>query len=121
MALSNLVGGLVAPLIAAVSNGKSGQGGGTIRLTPEELAQAAKEMRLSLSGFSNDAQASIRMFEAYTSTSESHSFTSIAYEATATLERINRWYQESISEIAEYIERKHEDFVQADQFLTGGN
>lgn len=78
-------------------------------------------MRFSLSGFSNDAQASIRMFKAYTSTSESHSFTSIAYEATATLERINRWYQESISEIAEYIERKHEDFVQADQFLTGGN
>lgn len=121
MALSNLVGGVVAPLIAAASNGKSGQGGGTIRLTPEELAQAAKEMRFSLSGFSNDAHASIRMFEAYTSTSESRSFTSIAYEATATLERINRWYQESISEIAEYIERKHEDFVQADQFLTGGN
>ncbi|MGO4530419.1 hypothetical protein AB4Z30_15155 [Paenibacillus sp. 2TAF8] len=120
VALSNLFGGALAPLIAVAAYGKSGQGGGTIRLTPEELAQAAREMRLSLDGFSNDAQASIRMFEAYTSTSESHSFTPIAYEATATLERINRWYQESISEIAEYIERKHEDFVQADQFLTGG-
>ncbi|PZT53251.1 lipase family protein [Paenibacillus silvae] len=120
MALSNLFGGVLAPLIAVAAYGKSGQGGGTIRLTPEELAQAAREMRHSLDGFSNDAQASIRMFEAYTSTSESHSFTAIAYEATATLERINRWYQDSISEIAEYIERKHEDFVQADQFLTGG-
>ncbi|MBY0202389.1 MULTISPECIES: lipase family protein [Paenibacillus] len=120
VALSNLFGGVLAPLIAVAAYGKSGQGGGTIRLTPEELAQAAREMRLSLDGFSNDAQASIRMFEAYTSTSESHSFTPIAYDATATLERINRWYQESISEIAEYIERKHEDFVQADQFLTGG-
>ncbi|WP_339836890.1 hypothetical protein [Paenibacillus sp. FSL R7-0272] len=120
VALSNLFGGVLAPLIAVAAYGKSGQGGGTIRLTPEELAQAAREMRLSLDGFSNDAQASIRMFKAYTSTSESHSFTPIAYNATATLERINRWYQESISEIAEYIERKHEDFVQADQFLTGG-
>ncbi|KQY84115.1 hypothetical protein ASD24_10025 [Paenibacillus sp. Root52] len=119
LALSNLVGGLVAPLIAAASVGKSGEGGGTIRLTPEELAHAAKEMRLSLVGFSNDARTSIKMFEVYTATSESHSFTPIAYEATATLERINRWYQESISEIAEYIERKHEDFIQADQFING--
>ncbi len=112
---SNLMAGIVPPLIAAATGIVSGKGGGKIQLTPEELAQAAREMRLSLSGFSNDAQASIQMFQTHISTSESQSFTPIAYNATATLQAINRWYQESISEIAEYIERKREDFVIADQ------
>jgi pimeloyl-ACP methyl ester carboxylesterase len=112
---SNLMSGIVPPLIAAATGNVGGLGGGKIQLTPEELAQAAREMRLSLSGFSNDARASIQMFQTHISTSESHSFTPIAYNATATLQAINRWYQESISEIAEYIERKREDFVFADQ------
>lgn len=112
---SNLMSGIVPPLIAAATGNVSGMGG-KIQLTPEELAQAAREMRLSLSGFSSDAQASIQMFQTHISTSESQSFTPIAYNATATLQGINRWYQESISEIAEYIERKREDFVIADQY-----
>lgn len=89
--------------------------GGTIQLTPEELGQAARQMRDSLHGFSNDASSSIQMFQAHISTSESQSFTPIAYDATATLERVNRWYQESITEIADYIERKRQDFILADQ------
>lgn len=112
---SNLMSGIVPPLIAAATGMVSGKGGGKIQLTREELAQAAREMRLSLSDFSNDAQASIQMFQTHISTSESQSFTPIAYNATATLQAINRWYHESISEIAEYIERKREDFVIADQ------
>ncbi len=112
---SNLMAGIVPPLIAAATGFVIGKTGGKIQLTPEELAQAAREMRLSLDGFSNDAQASIQMFQTHISTSESQSFTPIAYNATATLQAINRWYQESISEIAEYIERKREDFVIADQ------
>ncbi|WP_339849301.1 hypothetical protein MKY42_05285 [Paenibacillus sp. FSL W7-1088] len=89
--------------------------GSTIQLTPEELGQAARQMRDSLHGFANDARSSIQMFQAHISTSESQSFTPIAYDATATLERINRWYQESITEIADYIEMKRQDFVLADQ------
>ncbi|WP_440432695.1 hypothetical protein [Paenibacillus amylolyticus] len=108
---SNVMSGAVASFISGVGS----SGGGKIQLTPEELAQSAREMRLSLSGFSNDAQASIQMFQTHIATSESQSFTPIAYNATATLQQINRWYQESISEIADYIERKREDFVIADQ------
>ncbi|MEC0123402.1 hypothetical protein [Paenibacillus pabuli] len=80
--------------------------GETVDISPrwtahqEALAQAAWEMRLSLSGFSNDVQVSIQMFQTHIATSESQSFTPIAYNATATLQGINRWYQESI-----YIER----------------
>ncbi|WP_418040471.1 lipase family protein [Paenibacillus xylanilyticus] len=114
-ALSNLMSGVVAPFVSAAIGSVGGKGDAKIQLTPEELAQSAREMRLSLSGFSNDAQASIQMFQTHISTSESQSFTPIAYNATATLQRINRWYQESISEIADYIERKREDFVIADQ------
>jgi|GEM_PF-1400612 len=91
------------------------QHGRTIQLTPEELGHASRQMRDSLHGFANDARSSIQMFQAHISTSESQSFTPIAYDATATLERINRWYQESITEIADYIERKRQDFVLADQ------
>ncbi|WP_458123645.1 lipase family protein [Paenibacillus sp. Z3-2] len=112
--LSSIVRGAIAPLVAVAANAQAG--GGKIQLTPEELAQAAREMRISLSGFSSDAQASIQMFQTHISTSESQSFTPIAYNATATLQRINRWYQESIGEIAEYIERKSEDFLLADEF-----
>lgn len=114
-ALSNLMSGVVAPFVSAAIGNVGRKGGGKIQLTPEELAESAREMRLSLSGFSNDTQASIQMFQTHISTSESQSFTPIAYNATATLQRINRWYQESISEIADYIERKREDFVIADQ------
>ncbi|GIP44260.1 hypothetical protein J45TS6_27190 [Paenibacillus sp. J45TS6] len=112
--LPSIVSGAVASLVAVADNAHAG--GGKIQLTPEELAQAAREMRFSLSGFSSDAQASIQMFQTHISTSESQSFTPIAYNATATLQRINRWYQESIGDIAEYIERKREDFVLADEF-----
>ncbi|MDR6718770.1 lipase family protein [Paenibacillus sp. 2003] len=108
---SNVMSGAVASFISGVGS----SGGGKIQLTPEELAQSAREMRLSLSGFSNDAQASFQMFQTHIATSESQSFTPIAYNATATLQQIKRWYQESISEIADYIERKREDFVIADQ------
>lgn len=89
--------------------------GGTIQLTPEELRHAAKQMRGSLDGFANDTQASIQLFQAQIGTSESQSLTPIAYNATATLQRINRWYQESILEIAEYIDRKGEEFIAIDQ------
>ena len=89
--------------------------GSTIQLTPEELGHASRQMRNSLHGFVNEASSLIKMFQAHISTSESQSFTPIAYDATATLERINRWYQESITDIADYIERKREDFVLADQ------
>lgn len=89
--------------------------GGTIQLTPEELRHAAKQMRGSLDGFANDTQASIQLFQAQIGTSESQSLTPIAYNATATLQRINRWYQESIMEIAEYIDRKGEEFIAIDQ------
>ncbi|MMZ64982.1 hypothetical protein D1872_273490 [compost metagenome] len=72
-------------------------------------------MRGSLDGFANDTQASIQLFQAQIGTSESQSLTPIAYNATATLQRINRWYQESILEIAEYIDRKGEEFIAIDQ------
>ncbi|MCP1135755.1 hypothetical protein NKT34_20865 [Paenibacillus polysaccharolyticus] len=114
-AFSKITSGAVGTLITAIAGNQGGLGGGKIQLTPEELAQSAREMRMSLTGFSSDAQASIQMFQTHISTSESQSFTPIAYNATATLQRINRWYQESISEIADYIERKREDFVIADQ------
>lgn len=89
--------------------------GSTIQLTPEELAHASRQMRNSLLDFASDTNSSIQMFQAYISTSESRSFNSIAYDATAMLERINRWYQESITDIADYIEQKRQDFVLADQ------
>ncbi|ASR45440.1 hypothetical protein B4V02_01320 [Paenibacillus kribbensis] len=89
--------------------------GGTIQLTPEELKHAANQMRSSLHGFSSDTRASIQLFQAHIGTSESQSLTPIAYSATATLDRINRWYQESITEIAEYIDRKGQEFTMVDQ------
>lgn len=89
--------------------------GGTIQLTPEELKHAANQMRSSLHGFSSDTRASIQLFQAHIGTSESQSLTPIAHSATATLDRINRWYQESITEIAEYIDRKGQEFTMVDQ------
>ncbi|EHS55116.1 lipase family protein [Paenibacillus sp. Aloe-11] len=89
--------------------------GGTIQLTPEELKHAANQMRSSLHGFSSDTRASIQLFQAHIGTSESQSLTPIAHSATATLDRINRWYQESITEIAEYIDRKGQEFKVVDQ------
>ncbi|WDZ63290.1 hypothetical protein MF628_08465 [Paenibacillus polymyxa] len=89
--------------------------GGTIQLTPEELKHAANQMRSSLHGFSSDTRASIQLFQAHIGTSESQSLTPLAHSATATLDRINRWYQESITEIAEYIDRKGQEFTMVDQ------
>lgn len=88
---------------------------GTIQLTPEELKHAANQMRSSLHGFSSDTRASIQLFQAHIGTSESQSLTPLAHSATATLDRINRWYQESITEIAEYIDRKGQEFTMVDQ------
>lgn len=89
--------------------------GGTIQLTPEELKHAASQMRSCLHGFSSDTRASIQLFQAHIGTSESQSLTPLAHNATATLDRINRWYQESIMEIAEYIDRKGQEFTMVDQ------
>ncbi|MDR6725625.1 hypothetical protein J2W91_004127 [Paenibacillus amylolyticus] len=112
---SNMMSGVVASFISASVGSVKGSGSGRIQLTPEELAHSAREMRLSLNGFSSDVQTSIQMFQNHISTSESHSFTPIAYNATATLQQINRWYQTSINDIADYIDRKREDFVIADR------
>lgn len=108
---------------AGQQNGRANSGayfvgnknGGTIQLTPEELKHAANQMRSSLHGFSSDTRASIQLFQAHIGTSESQSLTPLAHSATATLDRINRWYQESITEIAEYIDRKGQEFTMVDQ------
>ncbi|MGW8958419.1 lipase family protein [Paenibacillus sp. NPDC055715] len=89
--------------------------GGTIQLTTGELKHAANQMRSSLHGFSSDTRASIQSFQAHIGTSESRYLTPIAHSATAALDRINRWYQESITEIAEYIDRKGQEFTMIDQ------
>ncbi|WP_342427410.1 hypothetical protein [Paenibacillus sp. FSL L8-0158] len=108
---------------AGQQNGRANSGayfvgnknGGTIQLTTEELKHAANQMRSSLHGFSSDTRASIQLFQAHIGTSESQSLTPLAHSATATLDRINRWYQESITEIAEYIDRKGQEFTMVDQ------
>ncbi|WP_164766682.1 hypothetical protein [Paenibacillus chibensis] len=89
--------------------------GRKIQLTPEELLQAARQMRSNLQEFSHDAQALIQLFQTSTSTSESRSLRPIVESASAKLSSMNRWYEESITGIADYIDRKAQDFMIADQ------
>ncbi len=89
--------------------------GGTIQLTPEELQNAARQMRSSLQEFGSDASYSIRLFQAQVETSQSKSLTPIVHNAITSFQRINQWYQESITEIADYIDLKAKLFITADQ------
>ncbi|WP_110931518.1 hypothetical protein [Paenibacillus bouchesdurhonensis] len=91
------------------------KGGGTIQLTPAELQQAARQMRSSLQEFSNDTRTSIRLFQAQVETSHSQSLTPIVYNAMTSFERMNQWYQQSITDIANYIDLKAQLFIAADQ------
>ncbi|MED5020389.1 hypothetical protein P9847_24275 [Paenibacillus chibensis] len=109
--------GLLGQVFAAgVGNIYVGDASGRkIQLTPEELLQAARQMRSNLQEFSHDTQALIQLFQSSTSTSESRSLRPIVESASAKLSSMNRWYEESITGIADYIDRKAQDFIIADQ------
>ncbi|BFH59712.1 hypothetical protein [Paenibacillus azoreducens] len=89
--------------------------GKQIQLTPEELQKAASQMKSGLQAFASETRRLIQLFETNIRTSESRSLRPIAENASAKLSGINRWYQESITEIANYIDRKAKDFIIADQ------
>jgi hypothetical protein len=89
--------------------------GKQIQLTPEELQKAASQMKSELQVFANETRRLIQLFETNIRTSESRSLRPIAENASTKLSGINRWYQESITEIANYIDRKAKDFISADQ------
>ncbi|OAB42329.1 lipase family protein [Paenibacillus glacialis] len=110
-----IFGQMAAAGLGVTIRGAGSKGGGTIQLTTEELRQAARQMKASLRGFSNDTKNTIQLFQTHIATSKSQSLAPIAHNATATLDRINRWYQESISEIADYIDRKEQIFTAADK------
>lgn len=104
-------------LKAMLTRGSTGSGGahGMIQLTPAELIEAAKQMRLSAEGFSSDSRNAVQFIENNISTSESHSLTPIAENTSVSLHGIQQWYEAAMLEIADYIDRKAQDFILADE------
>lgn len=89
--------------------------GGSIQLTPEELQRTAQQMRNSLQEFDSGIHLAIRLFQAEVETSQSNALRPIIYDATDSFRKINQWYLESISDIANYIDLKAKLFIAADQ------
>jgi len=89
--------------------------GGSIQLTPEELQRTAQQMRSSLQEFDSGINLAIRLFQAQVETSQSNALKPIVYDATDSFRKINQWYLESISDIANYIDLKAKLFIAADQ------
>lgn len=103
-----LTGGLI---------GAAGSGGahGLIQLTPEELLAAAKQMRQSAEGFSSESRSAVYFIETNIHSSESRSLTPVAENTSASLRGIQQWYEAAMLEIADYIDRKAQDFILADE------
>lgn len=108
-----------AGLRAFLSRGGSEAGGGgahgMIQLTPEELISAAREMRQSAQVFSSESRNTVQFIETNIRTSESRSLTPIAENTSTSLHGIQQWYEAMMLEIADYIDRKAQDFILADE------
>lgn len=108
-----------AGLRAFLSRGGSEAGGGgahgMIQLTPEELIAAAREMRQSAQVFSSESRNTVQFIETNIRTSESRSLTPIAENTSTSLHGIQQWYEAMMLEIADYIDRKAQDFILADE------
>lgn len=104
-------------LKAVLTRGMPGSGGahGLIQLTPAELLEAAKQMRQSAEGFSSDSRSAVQFIENNIRTSESRSLTPIAENTSVSLHGIQQWYEAAMLEIADYIDRKAQDFILADE------
>ncbi|SMF91542.1 Putative lipase essential for disintegration of autophagic bodies inside the vacuole [Paenibacillus uliginis N3/975] len=116
-ALASLINFGGNSLKAMLASGLPGSGGahGLIQLTPAELLEAAKQMRQSAEGFSSDSRSAVQFIENNIRTSESRSLTPIAENTSVSLHGIQQWYEAAMLEIADYIDRKAQDFILADE------
>lgn len=96
--------------------GRAGAGGanGTIQLTPEELKTASRTMRGHIQETSQETTSSISAIHSLMNTSESRSLTPIIERSSGQLQQINQWYATTVAEIANYIDRKADEFIRAD-------
>lgn len=108
------LGSLLSRLVPGIGGAAAGAHG-LIQLTPEELLAAARQMRQSAQGFSSESRSAVQFIETNIRTSQSRSLTPIAENTSTSLHGIQQWYEAAMLEIADYIDRKAQDFIAADQ------
>lgn len=86
-----------------------------IQLRPEALKEAGQTLNRHVQEFQAELPSAIRSIQHLVETSSSRSLQPIAERLTQTLLTFNRWYVGEGQQIADYINKKADDFIRADQ------
>ncbi|BFH60146.1 lipase family protein [Paenibacillus azoreducens] len=89
--------------------------GVTIQLRPEALKEAGQTINRHVQEFQTELPAAIRSIQHLVETSSSRSLGPIVERLITSLNTFNRWYANGAREIGEYINKKADDFLRADQ------
>ncbi|OAB38425.1 lipase family protein [Paenibacillus glacialis] len=89
--------------------------GTTIQLRPEALQAAGQTMRRHVQEFQIELPRAINTIQHLIQSSRSSSLQPIAQKMFSDLNNFNRWYGSNAKEIADFINKKAEAFIQADK------
>ncbi|MDR0268482.1 hypothetical protein [Paenibacillus sp.] len=89
--------------------------GVTIQLRPEALKEAGQTINRHVQEFQAELPAAIRSIQHLVETSSSRSLQPIVERLISSLNTFNRWYAKEAREIGDYINKKADDFLHADQ------
>lgn len=111
--LGALASGLLGKWIGSIGNADK-----TIEVRPEQLKQVASTMQRSAEQFQMQSHTLISRVQTLMATSRSHRLTSITQRTHADLQQITLQYLQRTKAIADYIDKKANDFATADNTTT---
>ncbi|WP_435924031.1 lipase family protein [Paenibacillus sp. DYY-L-2] len=88
---------------------------GTIQLRPEALKEAGQILNRHVLEFQGELPAAIRTIQRLVESSSSRSLQPIVISLIQTLHTFNNWYVNEGQQIADYINKKADDFIRADR------
>lgn len=89
--------------------------GSTIQLEPEVLKASSQKISQHVQEFERELPGTLRSIQRLLDSSHSRSLQPIVQRTTNELNQFIRWYASTASDIAGFINKKADDFIQADQ------
>ncbi|MNJ45367.1 hypothetical protein D3C77_404580 [compost metagenome] len=89
--------------------------GSTIELQPEALKEASSKIKLNVQEFQRELPGTLRTIQSLLGSSRSRSLEPIVHNTISELNQFIRWYATTADRIAQFINKKADDFIQADR------
>jgi hypothetical protein len=96
-----------------------GGAGGTIRVTPEELAAVAEKWSRNAQQINEDMKAVRSKLMKYMHSSHSRRLQPLVAQLDASIDELNRWHVEQTSKFLVFIQLKSKQFYEADASVNG--